>query len=67
MLLTACAIRPPLTGGRRVVTIPPDLGFGASGATLRPTEHVPEKAGVVPPNATLEYELQLRQVSIPPS
>ena len=37
------------------------------GLTLRPTEHVPEKAGVVPPGATLEYELSLVRVSIPPS
>ncbi|KAI3430819.1 hypothetical protein D9Q98_009230 [Chlorella vulgaris] len=54
-------------GGRRRVTIPPQLGFGDSGVTLRPTEHVPEKAGVVPPGATLEYELSLVRVSIPPS
>ena len=37
------------------------------GLTLRPTEHVPEKAGIVPPGATLEYELSLVRVSIPPS
>ena len=54
-------------GGRRRVTVPPQLGFGAEGITLRPTEHVPDKAGVVPPNATLEYELRLERVSIPPS
>ncbi len=50
-----------------MVVIPPELGFGASGTVLRPTEHVPDKAGVVPPSATLEYELELMQVSIPPS
>lgn len=54
-------------GGRRRVTIPPELGFGAQGLTLRPTEHVPEKAGVVPPGAQLTYELSLVRVSIPPS
>lgn len=54
-------------GGKRVVEVPPELGFGASGAVLRPTEHVPDKQGTVPPNATLQYELELVQVSIPPS
>lgn len=54
-------------GGIRVVTVPPQLGFGDQGAMLRPTEHVPEKQGEVPPGATLEYELNLIRVSIPPS
>lgn len=49
------------------MTVPPALGFGDRGLTLRPTEHVPEKQGVVPPDATLEYELELVRVSIPPS
>jgi FKBP-type peptidyl-prolyl cis-trans isomerase len=49
------------------VVVPPELGFGERGLTLRPTEHVPEKLGVVPPGATLEYELSLVRVSIPPS
>ncbi|KAK9909539.1 hypothetical protein WJX75_003819 [Coccomyxa subellipsoidea] len=54
-------------GGIRVVTVPPQLGFGDQGAMLRPTEHVPEKQGEVHPGATLEYELNLIRVSIPPS
>ncbi|PNH03110.1 Peptidyl-prolyl cis-trans isomerase FKBP17-2, chloroplastic [Tetrabaena socialis] len=54
-------------GGRRLVTVPPELGFGARGAVLRPTEHVPDKQGVVPPNATLEYDVELLRISIPPS
>lgn len=54
-------------GGRRRVTVPPELGFGGNGLTLRPTEHVPEKAGIVPSGATLTYELSLVRVSIPPS
>ncbi|GBF97198.1 hypothetical protein Rsub_10059 [Raphidocelis subcapitata] len=54
-------------GGRRRVTVPPALGFGDRGAVLRPTEHVPDKQGVVPPGATLVYDLQLERVSVPPS
>lgn len=49
------------------MTVPPKLGFGDQGAVLRPTEHVPDKQGEVPPGATLEYELSLIRVSIPPS
>lgn len=54
-------------GGRRLVTVPPELGFGPRGAVLRPTEHVPEKQGVVPPGASLVYDVELVRVSIPPS
>ena len=49
------------------MTVPPALGFGDQGLTLRPTEHVPEKQGLVPPGAELIFELELVRVSIPPS
>lgn len=64
---TAHSNAPPRTGGRRRVVVPPVLGFGDRGTVLRPTEHVPGKQGAVPPGATLEYDLTLRTVSIPPS
>ena len=51
------------------MTVPPELGFGEKGISLRGTEHVPDKEqqGDVPPNAVLEYTLELVRVSIPPS
>ena len=58
-----------MSGGIREASIPPQLGFGEKGISLRPTEHVPgkEQQGEVPANAELVYTLELLRVSIPPS
>lgn len=54
-------------GGKRRVTIPPELGFGSDGVTLFPDEKDPKKQGMVPPNATLIIDVELERVSVPPS
>lgn len=54
-------------GGRRIVTVPPKLGFGDDGTVLFPDETDTLLQGKVPPGATLVYDVALERVSIPPS
>ena len=54
-------------GGRRIALVPAAAGFGGNGFTAKPTEHVPEKRGEVPPGADLEYDIEVVRVSVPPS
>jgi len=64
---TELAMATMRAGAKRTVTVPPELGFGEAGYASRATRHAGDKDGVVPPNATLVYELSVERVSIPPS
>lgn len=54
------SIRTMKAGGKRRAIIPPELGFGQVGADLGGNI-------LIPPQATLEYVVELQKVSIPPS
>lgn len=43
-------------GGVRLITIPPEMAYGRSGVS-----------GIIPPNATLIFEIELLAVEAPPS
>jgi hypothetical protein len=46
-------------GGRRLLVVPPELGFGSTRQAIGDN--------VVPPNSELEYDITLQRISIPPS
>ena len=54
-------------GGKRIIEVPSQLGFGERGLQLRGTRHVSEKDARVEPGSDLRYEIELVKVSIAPS
>lgn len=57
------AIKTMKTGGIREVVVPPSAGFGSNGTVLF-TGKADETR--IPPNATLDYLVELKRVSIAP-
>jgi len=53
-------LRSMKAGGKRRVIVPPSLGFGVDGAEL-------ESGLQIPPNASLEYIVEIDRVSIAPA
>mmetsp|Transcript_1129 Transcript_1129/g.1578 ORF Transcript_1129/g.1578 Transcript_1129/m.1578 type:complete len:269 (-) Transcript_1129:111-917(-) len=53
------AMRSMRAGGRRIITVPPELAFGDQGALFGEVS--------IPPNATVTYDLSITRVSIAPS
>lgn len=53
-------LRSMKVGGKRRVIVPPELGFGETGADL-------SSGAQIPSQSTLEYIVQLQRVSIAPS
>lgn len=48
-------------GGRRILIVPPKLGYGDRGVCLED-----RKDCLIPPNETLEYDITLRRVAVAP-
>lgn len=53
-------LRSMKAGGKRRVIVPPSLGYGEGGAEL-------ESGFQIPPNASLEYIVEINRVSIAPA
>ena len=66
--LTAVAEPQSDAGGIRRVKVPPELAFGNRGFSFgeRGYRHADDKSGIIPPSSTVDYELELVRVSIPP-
>ena len=52
-------------GGKRVVQVPPSLGFGSETTFIE--SKLKQETVQIPENSKLTYEIELSRVSIPPS